>query len=163
MTVNIFSTINEYKKQIPVDVEELAKALGIEVNYAHLGNDVSGMIERIKDKNYLITINADDPKTRQRFTLAHELGHFVYHKDKMGDGIDDDRIYRSTNVGKHHNTRIGANEETQANKFAANLLMPWSLISDLQDKKVTKSDDIAKHLGVSKHAICIRLGIPHTI
>lgn len=156
---NIFSFISDFQNSAPVNVDALCKALGIKVNYAHLGADVAGMIEKIKDDVYLISVNANDPITRQRFTIAHELGHYVYHRDKMGDGIDDDRAYRSTNVGKYHNTNIGQREETQANIFAANLLMPWGLISSLQDQGISDPDELASRLGVSKQAMYIRLGL----
>lgn len=159
--INPFEIINQFQEYAPVDVEAVARALGIEINYAHLGSEISGMIERKKGGSYLISINQNDPKTRQRFTLAHELGHFIYHKDKMGDGIDDDRMYRSTNVGKYHNTNIGQREESQANRFAANLLMPWDLINKLQDSGVNSCDAMAERLGVSKQAMCIRLGVSY--
>ncbi len=158
-TANPFEVINSFQNSTPVDAEGLARALGVPVNYAFLGAGVSGMIERRENGSYLISVNANDPQTRQRFTIAHELGHFMYHKDKMGDGIDDDRAYRSTDVGKYHNTKIGRKEETQANRFAANLLMPWGLISQLQEQGVTDVKEIADRLGVSKHAMCIRLDV----
>ena len=156
---NIFSIINGFQERLPVDVDGLCNKLGIEVNYVHLGEEISGMIEKREGDKYIISINASDPRTRQRFTLAHELGHYVYHKDKMGDGIDDDRMYRSTDTGRYHNTRIGAKQETQANQFAANLLMPWSGILHLQDTGVNNYEDLAEALEVSKQAMRIRLGI----
>ncbi|MFC7048598.1 ImmA/IrrE family metallo-endopeptidase [Emcibacter nanhaiensis] len=161
MVVNIFSLINEFQDRYPVDVNGLARALGIEVNYAYLGKDVSGMIERTNTGSYRITVNENDPRTRQRFTIAHELGHFIYHKDKMGEGIDDDRMYRSTNVGKYHNTNIGPREETQANKFAASLLMPMDIINQLKSDGINDCGMLADMLDVSKHAMCIRLGEPY--
>ena len=161
MVNNVFAVINDFRSRAPVDVDGLAKALGIQVSYAHLSPDISGQIEQKKDGSYLISINASDPKTRQRFTLAHELGHFIYHKDRIGDGIDDDRAYRSTDVGKYHNTEIGTKEETQANQFAANLLMPSELISDLKKQGVEACEDLAKRLEVSQHAMSIRLGVSY--
>lgn len=53
------------------------------------------MLERVGD-TFLITVAANDPLTRQRFTLAHELGHYMLHRTLIGDGLDDDRAYRST-------------------------------------------------------------------
>ena len=154
---NLFEVINSYQNTAPVDVEGLSRALGVPVNYAYLGSDISGMIERRKDGGYSISVHQNDPPTRQRFTIAHELGHFIYHKDKIGDGINDDKAYRSTNAGKYHNTNIGRKEETQANRFAANLLMPWDLISRLQKQDVTDHKEIADRLGVSHRTMLIRL------
>ena len=148
--------IDVFRKQIPVDVDGLAVSLGIEVNYSNLDLSTSGMIEKKGENQYVISVNANHPRTRQRFTLAHELGHFLYHKDRMGNGIDDDKLYRSTDVGKYHNTRIGAVQETEANSFAVNLLMPFSSIKKLIEEGITESSDIAEKLDVSEHAIHIR-------
>ena len=111
----------------PVDVNNLAKALGLYLHEAFLGDQISGMLE-FKNGQYKISVNADHPKTRKRFTVAHELGHYLLHKDLIGDGIDDTIAYRSEDIGKYHNTDIGPYEETQANKFAASLLMPSKLV-----------------------------------
>ena len=111
----------------PVDVDGLAKALGIYLHEAFLGDRISGMLE-FKRGQYKISVNASHPETRKRFTVAHELGHYLLHKDLIGHGIDDTVAYRSEDVGKYHNTDIGPYEETQANRFAASLLMPSKLV-----------------------------------
>ncbi|NKD55162.1 MULTISPECIES: ImmA/IrrE family metallo-endopeptidase [Haematospirillum] len=156
--VDSFTFINEARKSAPVDVERLCRDLGIELRFDLLSSGVSGMIERKKGEGYIITVNASDPETRRRFTIAHELGHYVYHRDIMGDGIDDDRAYRSTDAGKYHNTRIGRKEEIQANKFAARLLMPEALIRQYQKKGMTDPADLARQFGVSEQAMKIRIG-----
>ena len=89
------------------------------------------------------------------------LGHYIYHRSLIGDGVDDDRAYRSTIVGKYHNTRIGPREETEANRFAADVLMPWGVISELQARGHNEVDELARALGVSEHAMCVRLGVPY--
>lgn len=119
------------------------------------------MIERRANDHFLITVNAIDPPTRQRFTTAHELGHYMLHRDRIGDGIADDRAYRSTSSGRYHNTRIGPREETQANTFAANLLMPYELIEKLKADGITTPHALADRLQVSEQAMCIRLNVPY--
>lgn len=157
-----YQLVNRFRESAPVDVEALAEALGIEVHSAFLEQDISGMLERDKsDDQYRITINALDPQTRQRFTLAHELGHYMLHRHLIGDGVDDDRAYRSTAKGKYHNTAIGPRQETEANKFAANVLMPFELIKALKAKGIETPEDLARELGVSEHAMYIRLGRPY--
>jgi Zn-dependent peptidase ImmA (M78 family) len=151
--------INEARRHIPVDVANLARALRVQVKAAFLDLDISGMIER-GPLGFTITYNHGDSSTRQRFTIAHELGHFMLHRHLIGDGVDDDRAYRSTTAGKYHNTRIGPREETQANKFAANLLMP----ADLVKREFERTQDVAetaKLFGVSEHAMSIRLGVAY--
>ncbi|WP_316975925.1 ImmA/IrrE family metallo-endopeptidase [Shumkonia mesophila] len=155
------SVINRFRKQAPVDVEALAKALGIGVRYAFLDAEVSGMIERSKDGRCVITVNAADPPTRQRFTLAHEISHYMLHRHLIGDGLDDDRAYRSTAVGKYHNTNIGPKHETEANKLAASILMPHELIDDLKRKGHQNPAQLARALNVSEHAMSIRISVPY--
>jgi Zn-dependent peptidase ImmA (M78 family) len=158
---NIFEIINNFRKSAPVDVEGAIKALGIDISYAQLDPNIAGMIERKSNNKYLISVNANDPETRQRFTLAHELGHYIYHRNKMDGGIDDDRMYRSTSAGKYHNTSIGRREEVQANQFAINLLIPWDLISKFQDEGINDYNILAEKFKVSKQAMAILLGVPY--
>ena len=149
--------INDFRESAPVNVRGLASALGLEVHDAYLDDEISGMIERSGD-TYKITVNTVHPSTRQRFTIAHELGHYMMHRGLIGDGVDDDRAYRSTHDGKYHNTAIGPKEETEANKFAASLLMPMNLIEMLRVEGFKTPASLAHHLDVSEHAMRIRVG-----
>ncbi len=111
---------------------------------------------------FLITVAANDPHTRQRFTLVHELGHYMLHRKLIGDGLDDDRAYRSTEVGKYHKTLIGPREEIVANRFAANLLMPLELVARewnarKRDKSPKTVAEMAQLFKVSKRSMDIRL------
>lgn len=84
----------------------------------------------------------------------------MLHRHLIGDGIDDDRAYRSTNVGKYHNMSIGPEEETEANRFAAGLLMPKESIQKLRAEGMTPIQ-MAERLQVSAHAMHIKLGVPY--
>lgn len=155
--MTIISMIRRAQRSAPVDVDGLCADLGLRVNQAWLDDDISGELVRVSPDKFEINVNASHPTTRQRFTTAHELGHFIYHRDLIGDGLDDDRAYRSTSKGRYHNTRIGRPQETQANQFAANLLMPWGLIEALRADGLSRKQ-IAKKLAVSEQALAIRLG-----
>lgn len=155
----LVSKIKRAQRSAPVDVEWLASDLGAKVNKTFLPDGIAGELVREKD-GFTINISAWDPPTRQRFTLAHELGHLVYHQDLIGNGIDDDKAYRSTDRGRYFNTRIGPRQETEANKFAANLLMPWGLIEEMQANGLSRAQ-MAHQLRVSEHAMAIRLGEPY--
>jgi Zn-dependent peptidase ImmA (M78 family) len=156
-----YDLINQYRRRAPVDVEGLARALGLEVTYSFLDPKISGALENDKKRDrFRISVNANDPSTRQRFTIAHELGHYMLHRSLVGDGIDDDRAYRSTDAGKYKNTRIGRHEETQANRFAASLLMPQNLIDQARNDGANSPQSLARKLGVSEQAMCIRIGEP---
>ena len=155
------SIVNQFRNQgPPVDVEGLALALGLKMHKAYLINNISGTIEPTED-SYKITVNMNHSHTRKRFTIAHEIGHFLLHKHLIGDGLDDDRAYRSTDIGKYHNTAIGPNEESQANRMAAAILMPPESIEEAKSKGCTNPAELAVKFGVSEQAMCIQLGVPH--
>jgi Zn-dependent peptidase ImmA (M78 family) len=155
-----YDTIAHFTSAVPVDIIGLSLALGVDVAHENLDPGISGMLEKIGEDRFKITVNANDPETRQRFTIAHELGHFMLHRNLIGDGVDDDRAYRSTDVGKYHNTLIGKMEETEANQFAASLLMPKKLIARERIETPDVSDMAAK-FKVSRHSMSIRMGVPY--
>lgn len=150
---NPFALINEYKENAPVEVKSLIKALGLKFYEANYSNEISGAIEKSDDGTYVITVNRNDSETRKRFTMAHELGHYILHRDKIGDGIKEDRMYRAITS----NYQIGNKQETQANQFAASLLMPKELIESLRIKGYETPEELAKQLSVSVQAMRIRL------
>lgn len=135
----------------PTDLLGLAADLGIHVQYADLG-DYAGKIERRLDADgpqYVITINVNDPVSRQRFTLAHELAHFIKHKRQLdAGGIVDNAMYRSL---------LPDELEWEANRYAAQLLMPLSAMQKLWLEGLEDAADFAERLGVSEHAAGIRL------
>lgn len=156
------SLVNAFRRTVPVDVELLAQSLGIEVVAMNLDDNTSGMIERTSRGNFRIVVNDNHAFTRQRFTIAHELGHYFSHRHLIGDGILDDRAYRSAAEGQYRNTAIGRRQETEANQFAANLLMPWDAIQKLQKETgINDPAEVARRIGVSEQAYCIRMGIPY--
>lgn len=155
-----YATINRFARRAPVDVEGLVRALGLDLHEAYLDNDISGMLEKNEDGTFTITVNAAHKPNRQRFTIAHELGHYMQHRHLIGSGVDDDRAYRSTSAGKYHNTEVGPREETEANRFAASLLMPARAIDEVRAREGLEApDELARRFGVSPQAMRIRLGL----
>lgn len=153
--------INRFRNNVPVDVEGLAFALGVPVYYQALPDDVSGVIEPDSRGGFRININDSHPRTRQRFTIAHELGHYIRHRHLIGAGIGDNRAYRSADTGKYANSSIGLNEETEANSFAATVLMPFELIERLKREGHNDPSAIGRRLEVSDQAIHIRMKVPY--
>jgi len=151
-----YNIINKFTQKLPVDIKGVIRALGIEYKEAYLDDDISGMLERIDSEKFKITVSATHPYTRKRFTAAHELGHYMNHRNLIGDGIDDTKAYRSKPGGQYHNTNIGPLEETEANKFAARALMPANLlgIEYVKSKDVSR---LAKMLEVSERSLKWRL------
>jgi Zn-dependent peptidase ImmA (M78 family) len=68
-----------------------------------------------------IFVNADDPVPRRRFTAGHELGHFVLHRASMGGKVS---FGDSPATVVEVEYDMAAEMERQANRFAAELLMP---------------------------------------
>ncbi len=113
---NSVAIVEQFTETYPVDVRGLAGALGIAVVEKPFWDDISGMIECEIDGPCRITVNEGHSETRKRFTIAHEIAHYVLHRDKIGDGVLDNALYRSETLGE----RI----EQQANRYAAAILMP---------------------------------------
>lgn len=150
------SIVKKHQQQLPVDVDAIANALQISVCYEPgWPKDLSGKI--LKDKKrggesgYAIYINADHPEKRKRFTLAHEIAHFILHKESIGDGIADDALYRSG---------LSSAQEAMANKLAADILMPLNLVSQKLREGVDSVEKLASLFNVSPSAMAIRLGVP---
>lgn len=101
--------------RVPVDPVRIARDMGIQVFSAQLGDDVYGMISG-SDSGVEIYVDQDNPEVRQRFTIAHEIGHFVANASAL-DG-DVNFVERRSDAG------AGTADEIHANEFAASLLMP---------------------------------------
>jgi hypothetical protein len=84
---------------------------------------------------------------------------YIFHRDRLNGGVGDTLAYRAEGSGAP-NPLIGAVQETEANRFAANLLMPNRLIAKLADDGVTDPAEVAARLNVSEDAIRIKLGVP---
>lgn len=165
MMVDITTLLQDYTKSTPVNVEAIGRSLGLEVNKkAILPHGISGHLMLLPNGKYEIAANADEHYYRQRFTLAHEIGHFVLHKDLVDSfgGVDDDTKYRSTERGDIYNSLIDSIHERQANSFAANLLMPKHLVHELVfdengGSRSAKLSDLYKTFQVSASAMNWRL------
>ncbi len=103
-----------------VDVIKLAKTLGLDVFPEDLADANSGYLKATDDGAFIV-VNKNHPSTRQRFTVAHEISHFVEHRDALRSHGQLDR-----NIAKDSDQKI----ETQADKMAAEILMPASSVTD---------------------------------
>ncbi|MCQ4089460.1 MULTISPECIES: ImmA/IrrE family metallo-endopeptidase [unclassified Exiguobacterium] len=152
-----------YPERTKVDkvdsIIELLRSLGVEVYESKMSQlNISGYVTMSPDSEKpMIVVNSDEPVSRQRFTMAHELGHLLLHFNWVPNTtLDPDA---GTNVAYRHHLEIySPNEKVQeyeANMFAAELLMPSHKFRELNEKK--KDDaDLANYFGVSKSAIDVR-------
>ena len=70
-----------------------------------------------------IAVNSKDGPQRRRFTAAHELGHFVLHRDLLKEHRHLDRLFDEA-ARRNPSKPLVYSHELQANQFAARLLMP---------------------------------------
>ena len=140
--------INHWDGELPIDPAALAKKLGIAVKPV-AGCDYSGKAYQ-EDGSGIIEYNDSESKLRQRFTIAHELGHHVMsHTDATHQFRDD--------PGKF-NLNVAIPEETQANKFAAELLMPKLAIEHFVfNEDISSLNKLAELFSVSTVAMQYRL------
>ena len=152
---------------VPVDLDRACTSLGVTVHYEQLEDKVSGVL-MIKGGEKHALINVDHHPNRQRFSLAHEIGHLVLH------ACLDDRLFIDTNMRVYQ--RVGApsdeayangeslttpTEEKEANLFASALLMPEDLLRaaalhlDLEEEADVAL--LARTFSVSDQAMSIRL------
>lgn len=116
---DVRAVIEEHQDTAPIKLSQLARSLGVPIKAATLAPGISGEIRPAGD-HFIIRINRHDPSKRQRFTVAHELAHFLLHADQIdADGISDDVLYRSS---------LSDRREAQANRLAADILMPDALV-----------------------------------
>ena len=131
------------KQLFPIDPILIAKSYGVEVLTARLPRDISGQIY-YKEKK--IFIESTDYITRQVFSIAHELGHFLLHNDGTLHVSKRDSI-----------ASYGIDlKEIEANFFSANLLMPHNEIIKLISNNFN-IDSLACYFGVSVLAMQNRL------
>lgn len=151
--------INQYNREAPVNIEAAIRDLGIVLrkDSTDLPNGISGQIRRLDDGRYEISTPKSEHYFRQRFTMAHELGHYILHRELIGEGIDDDTMYRSTLEGNFYNTRIQQIHESQANSFAANFLMPSRLVREYASQHGNDVRELMKKFQVSPSAMKWRL------
>lgn len=138
-----------WDRSVPVDIDDMARRMGANVHYLPTldgGDDISGRFD-ILNGTPICSVRSTDPRVRQRFTLAHELGHYVLNH---GGGFRDNAA--SFNLHNYDQ------REVDANKFAAEILMPKLAVNYVIENMGTNSvADLAQLFGVSQQAMTFRL------
>jgi len=146
----------------PIDVDDLAEErAGLDVQeHSDLrslvgspGGPLSGLLLPASDRIYVDAVEAQRSPGRRRFTIAHELGHWYLHR-AGGDA----RFCRSEDVGgSAAELRAARRIEAEANRFAAALLMPESLVRRDAPACRYSVPALARRFGVSVAAMQVRL------
>lgn len=144
----------------PVRIIELCEKYGFKVYERYMATEVSGIIIAQKenitgfDTSKLIMVNLSDSARRRRFTIAHELAHYILHK------TDENQVFAHRDAGQTNSLEI------EANTFASALLMPKKLIYDAlsylsDDSRNISNSTLIKYIAdsfvVSAQAAQIRL------
>lgn len=145
--------IRKHQQSAPVQMIPIAEALGLSC-YKTLDwpDTISGMIVRDITRGgpsgFAIYVNGKHSEVRRRFTIAHEVAHFVLHRDLIGDGITEDALYRSG---------LSDAVEREANGLAAEVLMPRHLVRDAVSQGQRDPATLAGKFDVSQQAMDYRL------
>lgn len=133
----------------PFDVVGFGLELGLEIKESsELPNKISGFIKQIESGTICICVNKSHAPNRKRFTVAHELGHYFLHRDRLAVGIIDGILNREQGTTDPI--------EYEANEFAADLLMPEEMFRELWAKQECSVSFIADFFLVSESAIITR-------
>jgi Zn-dependent peptidase ImmA (M78 family) len=145
----------------PVAVDHIAQRKGITVRFVPLEEDLSGMIF-MKDAA-IIVVNSLHHLNRQRFTLAHELGHFELHMKEIGSEVHVDKKFLA--FARDAKSSLGWDrKEVEANRFAGELLVPQHMLTqELRGRLVDVEDEdlianLAGRFEVSRQVMTFRIG-----
>ena len=147
--------IQGHQAQVPVKLSAIARELGLQLKASTLPAGVSGEIRPDGSGGFIVKVNRHDSGRRQRFTIAHEIAHYLLHRDQIGVGISDDALYRSN---------LSDAREAEANRLAADLLMPTNAVqAEVGNARRLQVEDVvsfvADRFEVSEAAMKIRLGL----
>ncbi len=152
--------LQEGVESYPVPVEKIALSLGVDVMPYNLGDEVSGILA-INEGKGTIGYNLQHSKGRQRFTVAHELGHYIMHRNTKKElFVDKDYIVKFRSNKKYSSTEL--KQEKEANAFAAALLMPKKVVlQELFNEQNAPENELieilAKRFEVSVPAMTYRI------
>ena len=130
----------------PVDPIVIVRRMGVTPYLSCLG-DTSGLIVRPANEQAKIYVNRFESKARQRFTYAHEIGHYVERTRNR----DDAYTFRDRRAGKSDTPH-----EWYADHFAANLLMPQAVFEERVEVHGDTCDELVDYFGVSISAVRTR-------
>jgi Zn-dependent peptidase ImmA (M78 family) len=115
---------------LPIDPIKIARSLNLTVVTVELDDPtLAGMLVKRRNQEPAIYLNAKDHPNRQRFTCAHEIGHYV-RRAKNGRDSDEWEFIDYRNTLSSQGTDV---EEMYANRFGAALLMPGKMIREMRE------------------------------
>lgn len=136
--------------QLPVNVEAVARSMGVTLVPSGTLGLLSGQVE-MSEGRPVVSFNQAEAPVRQRFTIAHELGHFA-----LGHLLGAKRLLRDP--AANFSSGSSSPVEREANAFAADLLMPEHVLRyAVNEKKMFEIARLANLFHVSQVAMRYRL------
>lgn len=133
--------------RVPLNIQGVAEYLGLEIVEEPMDDDMSGFLE-VRSGRWVIGINAFHHANRKRFTIAHEIAHFLLHSDEQA-------IFRDRTFARRADDP--SQMEREADQFAAELLMPESIVRQKIAEGVTSLSALAAKFRVSALAMKYRV------
>lgn len=118
----------------------------ISLVYAKMEPATSGSLTYEENK-WIIRVNKNHNYKRQRFTILHELGHYMLHRNKL-QSFEDEIFFRAG---------IKGDIEYRANEFASKLLMPEDSVRRAISEGIKNLGMLAEHFDVSSPAMKLRV------
>lgn len=150
-----WSIISRYTRRPPVDVVSIIRELGILYREKPMRPEQSGYFAR-HGNTYEIGVNSIESEQRKRFTAAHELGHYILHRDLLMDGEHFDRLFGAS-ARSNPTWPFTRHHEIQANAFAADIIMPADLVTTTYRNNGNNITLAAERFDVSQKAMAFRL------
>lgn len=158
-------SVDELINQKGIDIKRVVGLMGVLLSEYDFGDDVSGVL-LTDGRSAKIGYAKDNGPLRQRFTIAHELGHLRLKHERQGVFVDTPEKYYTFFRDSKSSTGEDV-QEREANAFAAAILMPRDLVIQAANKiyllGITRREDfdivesLAQQFNVSKLAMSIRL------
>lgn len=153
--------LREFCSELGADVIRLANDLGVKIFAEDLWPYESGYLEYAptsgSPSNYRVVVNSRHPPERQRFTVAHELAHFLLHRGDGGFEVRSETKHRSDDYFEYMLEPGSARQEREANALAAALLMPPNLFVPAFARLQGDVRRLARLFFVSEEAVTRRI------
>lgn len=154
LTYKILDELN-IKSCEGINLKKVANHLNVNLVKTELKDNVSGLFIFKSGKGNIL-YNKFENTARQRFTIAHELGHFILHKLPVSMTKKELKLYRNSESSTGE-----IKQEREANAFAAALLMPEKFIHTEIERAPNDTIEaikfLAKKFKVSEQAMTFRL------
>lgn len=156
-TEKTLEILEKYKNKTPVPILKIAKELGLKIfKTDDLADYQSGLIRK-ENGDYCIYVNQYHSPTRMRFTIAHEIAHYLEHILPNNNRLPHNYVTLNRQLINEDDKQSEDYQkmEVEANKLAAKLLMPRNKFAEIW-KDAKAIEEVALAFDVSVSAVAVR-------